>query len=250
MRPSIAAALCLLLLPAGCESTDGASVGEIFSEVEKRFPGATTSAGETSLSTLEIDQGLREALRVGVNLTAQTLGRTDGYFGDPQVRIPLPGRLGELQSNLKSVGLSQPLDDLELRMNRAAEDAVPEAKRLVLGAVQSITLEDALGILRGGDTAATDYLRGRTEDSLRNAFRPHVESTLSASGAFTALNSVTAQYGLSSVSDGLRRDLTTHAVNLGLDGLFLYVAAEEKKIREEPVARTSEILRRVFGSAA
>lgn len=249
MRPLWTAALGLLLLPAGCESANGPDLGEILGEVERRFPASTTQGETGALSAIEIDRGLREALRVGVNLTAQNLGRTDGYFGDPKVRIPLPGRLGDIQRSLKGVGLSQPLDDLELRMNRAAEDAIPQARSLVLGAVQSITLEDAVGILRGDDTAATDYLRSRTEDSLRHAFRPHVESALSSSGAFTALDAVTAQYGLSSVSGGLKRDLTSHAVNLGLDGLFLYVAAEEKKIREEPVARTSEILRRVFGSA-
>lgn len=232
---------------AACETTDGNSVGAILSEIERGLAGDGTS--QSGLSALEIDQGLREALTVGVNLTAADLSRSDGYFGDPEIRIPLPGKLGELQSSLSKIGLSQPLDDLQLRMNRAAEDAVPEAKTLVVAAVKSITLEDAVGILRGGDTAATEYLRGRTETGLRAAFAPHVESALKSSGAFTALDSVAGQYGLSGVSSSLRADLTTHAVDFGLDGLFLYVAREEKKIREEPAARTTELLRKVFGAA-
>lgn len=242
-RQLFSALLCLGAL-SGCE-TDG-DVGAILGGIERGLGGGAGESG--ALSAYEIDQGLREALTVGVNLTAKSLGRTDGYFGDPEIRIPLPGRLGQMQTNLQKVGLSQPLDEIELRMNRAAEDAVPEARTLVLNAVRTITLEDALGILRGGETAATDYLRGRTETALQQAFKPHVESALRSTGAFTALDSAASQYGLTSITNDLRSDLTNHAVALGLDGLFHYVALEEKKIREEPVARTSEILRRVFGA--
>ena len=135
-------------------------------------------------------------------------------------------------------------------MNRAAEAAVPEARTLILGAVKSITINDALQILNGGDTAATDYLRSRTETQLRQAFTPYVKQTLAQSGAFTQLEQVAGQYGFGGVTGSLQNDLTQHAVGLGLDGIFLYVAEEEKKIRENPVARTSEILRRVFGNRA
>lgn len=178
------------------------------------------------------------------------LGQVDGYFGDPQIRIPLPGELGELQNALQRVGLSAPLDDLQLRLNRGAEAAVPQARTLVINAVQSITLEDAVGILNGGDTAATDFLRGKTETGLRQALTPHIQGALESAGAYTALDSVAQRNGLGGLSASLRDDLTTSAVNYGLDGLFLYVAAEEKRIREEPVARTSELLRKVFGAAS
>ncbi|MEL6664354.1 MAG: DUF4197 domain-containing protein, partial [Pseudomonadota bacterium] len=206
--------------------------------------------GAAGLSQYEIEAGLREALTIGTERVAADLGQVDGYFGDPQIRIPLPGRLGDIQNSLQRVGLSAPLDDLQLRLNRGAEAAVPQAKSLVISAVQSITLEDALGILQGGDTAATDFLRSKTESGLRDALTPHIESALQSSGAYTALDGVAQNNGLGALSASLRDDLTTSAVNYGLDGLFLYVAAEEKRIREEPVARTTELLRKVFGAAS
>jgi hypothetical protein len=245
MRIATFSALALALLPTGCATTGtagdyGAILGDIMG----------TTGGQSALTQAEIDAGLREALTVGTNLVAAQLGKTNGYFGDARVRIPLPKTYRDIQTNLARVGASGPLDDLELRMNRAAEAAVPEAKTLILGAVKSITINDALQILNGGDTAATDYLRSRTETQLRQAFTPYVKQTLAQSGAFTSLEQVAGQYGFGGVTGSLQNDLTQHAVGLGLDGIFLYVAEEEKKIRDNPLARTSEILRRVFGNRA
>tara|TARA_R110002020_G_scaffold83397_2_gene207501 strand:+ start:414394 stop:415131 length:738 start_codon:yes stop_codon:yes gene_type:complete len=245
MRIATFSALALALLPTGCATTGtagdyGAILGDIMG----------TTGGQSALTQAEIDAGLREALTVGTNLVAAQLGKTNGYFGDARVRIPLPKTYRDIQTNLARVGASGPLDELELRMNRAAEAAVPEAKTLILGAVKSITINDALQILNGGDTAATDYLRSRTETQLRQAFTPYVKQTLAQSGAFTSLEQVAGQYGFGGVTGSLQNDLTQHAVGLGLDGIFLYVAEEEKKIRDNPLARTSEILRRVFGNRA
>ena len=131
---------------------------------------------------------------------------------------------------------------------RAAEAAVPQGKQLVIAAVKDMTISDALNILKGGDTAATDYLRAKTQDKLRVAFTPYMKDALASSGAFTAMESVAGQYGVGGVTSSLQSDLTGYAVNLGLDGMFYYVAQEEKKIRENPVARTTELLRRVFGT--
>ena len=236
MRRAMFGALALALLPMGCETTGvPGGFGTILGDVM----GSPTAQG--ALSQAEIDAGLREALTVSTNLVAAQLGKTDGYFGDPRIRIPLPKTYRDIQTNLARVGASGPLDDLELRMNRAAEAAVPDARALILGAVRSITINDALQILNGGDTAATDYLRARTETQLRASFTPYVRQSLERSPS---------QYGLGGVTSNLQGDLTNHAVGLGLDGIFLYVADEEKKIRENPVARTSEILRRVFGNRA
>ena len=241
---AIAGAMALCFAPAGCETTSGGEFGTVLGEV--LTGGSTTQGG---LTTAQIDAGLRQALTIGAERVAGQIGVTDGYFGDPQIRIPLPGRLGELQQQFDGVPIISPMfDDLELRMNRAAESAVPVAKKLVVDAVTSITLEDALGILRGGDTAATEYLRGRTEASLRQAFTPYVDQALSESGAFQALQNVATAPGVNALIGDYKSDLTTHAVNLGLNGLFFYVAEEEKRIRENPVARTTELLRKVFGS--
>ncbi|MEO1474824.1 MAG: DUF4197 domain-containing protein [Pseudomonadota bacterium] len=242
MRIFVIAATTLGL--AACESGPTGGLGGVLEGITSGIGGAT----QGGLSTAEIDAGLREALTIGTERVSAQLGATDGFFGDNRIRIPLPGRLGELQDQLTKVGLSGPLDDLQLRMNRAAEASMPEARKLVVSAVRSITLEDALGILNGGDTAATDFLRGRTEASLTDAFRPYIDTALGDSGAFQTLDSVTSRYGLSAVSTDLRGDMTDHAVALGLNGLFYYVSEEERRIRENPVARTTELLRRVFGS--
>ncbi|HBF91762.1 MAG TPA: DUF4197 domain-containing protein [Hyphomonas atlantica] len=243
MKRVMIAAIAVATLPAGC-ATKGSSgdFGRVLGEV------LSQQTGDSSLTQAEIDAGLREALTVGTNLVAAQLGQTNGYFGDPEIRIPLPKTYRDIQSGLSRVGASGPLDDLELRMNRAAEDSVPEAKTLVLGAIRQITIEDAVRILNGGDTAATDFLRAKTESQLRASFTPYVRSSLAEAGAFTSLEQVANSYGVGGVTTTLQNDLTDHAVSLGLDGLFHYVALEEKKIRENPVARTTELLRRVFGS--
>ncbi|MEO0816197.1 MAG: DUF4197 domain-containing protein [Pseudomonadota bacterium] len=233
---------------SGCQTTGTSGSGDLAGVIGVLGEIAAGQDG-AGLTQFEIEAGLREALTIGTERVALDLGQVDGYFGDPQIRIPLPGRLGEIQDGLQRVGLSAPLDDLQLRLNRGAEAAVPQAKTLVINAVRSITLEDALGILQGGDTAATDFLRGKTESGLRQALTPYIRDALETSGAYTALDSVAQRNGLGGLSTSLRDDLTTSAVNFGLDGLFLYVAAEEKRIRDEPVARTTELLRKVFGAA-
>jgi hypothetical protein len=234
------------LMLTGCQTTGtSGDLGTVLGEVLGSQGGA---AG--SLSSYEIEAGLREALTIGTQRVASQLGRTDGYFADPEIRIPLPGRLGDLQSTLSSVGLSQPLDELQLKLNRGAEAAIPQARTLVIDAISTITLDDALAILNGGDTAATDFLRTRTQDQLRTALTPYMRNALETSGAFTALDTVASSNGLGALTSNLNDDLTTRAVNYGLDGLFLYVAREEERIRENPVARTTDLLRKVFGAQA
>ncbi|NBC20282.1 MAG: DUF4197 family protein [Alphaproteobacteria bacterium] len=236
------------LLLTGCQTTGTSGdletvLGEVLG------PQEGTAAGP-DLSAYEVEAGLREALTVGTRRVADQLGRQDGYFGDPEIRIPLPGQLGKLQSNLSRVGLSQPLDDLQLRLNRAAEAAVPQARELVIDAVSTITLEDAVAILNGPDTAATEYLRSRTEADLRAALTPYMDEALRESGAFAQLDTIARNNGLGVLAADLGDDLTRRAVNYGLDGLFLYVAREEERIRENPVARTTDILRKVFGAGS
>ena len=246
MRYTILGAMALCLVPAGCESGSGGEFGQVLGEVLGGIEAGQTGGGELTLA--EIDAGLRQALEIGTERVASQIGVVDGYWKDPQIQIPLPGRLGQVQGELAKLGLSGPLDDVQLRMNRAAEDAVPAGKRIVIEAVQSITIDDAVSILRGGDSAATDFLRNRTEANLRQTFTPYVESALDSSGAYRAIDSVTSSQPLLAIAaTDYKSDLTAYAVQFGLDGLFTYLAVEEKKIRDNPVARTTELLRRVFG---
>ncbi len=244
----VVAALAGTGLLAACETSDTEALGAVLGGVLAGEGSGTTGVG--GLTQGEIEAGLRQALTIGTERVASQLGQTDGYFADPEIRIPLPGQLGDLQSGLSRLGLSAPLDELELKLNRAAEAAVPEGKRLVIDAVQQITLDDAVAILRGSETAATEYLRSKTEAGLRTALTPHMQDALASTGAFQALEQVARGNGLGALTTDLRNDVTTTAVNKGLDGLFFYLAAEEQKIRENPVARTTDLLKKVFGSAA
>jgi len=229
---------------AACETSGGGQdVGRILGDIA----GSTGQTGAGALSQAEITAGLKEALTVGAQRATSRLSAQDGYFADPQVKIPLPGVLGEAQARLQPLGLSAPLDDLQLKVNRAAEKAVPTARQLAVQAVTSMSVSDALGILNGGDTAATDYLRSRTETQLRTAFKPYFQDALAQSGALTALDAAVARYGAGLVTTDSRGWLTENATGAALDGLFYYVAREEAAIRRDPVKRTSELLRRVFG---
>jgi hypothetical protein len=210
--------------------------------LHQRLPGDTTT-----LSKGDVVSGLKEALTKGAEAAAKRVGARNGYFGDPAIRIPLPGVLGDAQKKLQPFGMAGPLDDLQLRVNRAAEAAAPTGRKLMIDAVKSMTIEDGLSVLRGGDTAATDLLRKRTVDGLRTAFRPYFEEALSSSGAITALDGAVAKYGAGLIKTDPKAWLTDNATTGALDGLFYYVAREEQAIRHDPVKRTSDLLRRVFG---
>ena len=200
-----------------------------------------------SVSQSDAGSGLRQALLIGAEAVTTRLGRPDGFWGDPRVRIPLPRSLASVQRSLRPLGLSGPLDDLELRVNRGAEQAMPQAWRLFQRTIQSITLTDALSILRGGDTAATQFLRSRTETDLTAALRPILESTLQGAGAFTSLETAMRSTALAGTAQNLRGQLIDFSVTRALDAAFSLIADEERAIRQDPVRRTTRLLRRVFG---
>lgn len=195
----------------------------------------------------DASRGIREALSVAATGATDRLGRPNGFLSDLRVHIPLPRQLADPQRALRRFGMSAPLDDLETRMNRAAEAAMPEAKRLFLDVVRSITIEDAINIVRGGDMAATGFLRQRTDTRLTTLLTPPMTETLRASGAFTVLSAAAREVGLGSMSTQLRRDVTNFAVVKSLDGAFMYIGEEERAIRRDPLRRTSDVLRRAFG---
>lgn len=235
-----AVALCAGLSPALAQSRD---LGKIFSDaLHQRIPGDTRQ-----LSSAEVSEGLKEALSVAADRASSRLGATDGFYEDPAVQISLPSALSSVQGRLRPFGMSGPLDDLELRVNRGAEAAMPAAKKLVIDAIRSMTIEDAMSVLRGDDTAATQLLRSKTEVGLKQALSPYVESALSDAGALRAVDSVVNRYARGLVDAEPRDIIITHAVDGAVEGLFHYVASEELAIRRDPVKRTSEILRKVFG---
>jgi hypothetical protein len=200
------------------------------------------------ISNREAVSALKTALDKGAREAVSSLGRTNGFFGNPRVKIPLPESLHRAERTLRRFGLGRYADELVLTMNRAAEAAVPEARALLIVAVKKMTVEDAKGILTGGDTAGTAYFRRTTERQLRARFLPIV----SRATAKVKLAEKYDEYADWGVRFGLMRredaDLNAYVTQKALDGLFLVIADEEKEIRRDPIGSASRIIRKVFGA--
>lgn len=211
--------------------------------------GGTTGTG--AYSSAEAAEAIRVALDQGISAAIAQVGRTNGYYQDGRIHIPLPGRLASIQSQLRPLGLSGLLDDLELQINRGAEVAAPRAKSIFVNAIRSMTISDAIGIVQGGPTSATDYFERRTTSSLTQLFTPILESSLQQAGAIQTFDQLVARLDNIPLAPQLgadaKRDLVTHGVDKGLDGLFYYIGQEEAAIRANPAKRTTDILRKVFG---
>lgn len=228
-------------LVAGCSTGD---LGD--------FLGGVAAAGSAgSLSSDEAAQGIKAALEQGVASAIAQVGRAGGFLNDPTIRIPLPDRLAELRSTLGRLGLAGPLDELEVQLNRGAERAAPQARSIFIGAIRQLTVEDALSIVRGGPTSATDYFRRETAPALRRLFTPVMTDSLEASGAIRTYDRLSGRLDAiplaPDLADDAKQGLIDHGVERALQGLFTYIAEEEAAIRANPAKRSSEILRRVFG---
>ncbi|MGD9815850.1 MAG: DUF4197 domain-containing protein [Hyphomonadaceae bacterium] len=201
-----------------------------------------------SLTQSDATRGVRDALGIAAMNATTRLAQHNGFWNDGRVRIPLPGVLGRTQSSLRRLGMSRPLDDLQQSLNRAAEAAMPEASRLFVNAVRSLTIADAIDIVRGPEDSATRYLRGRTEPQLTRLLRPAMTRALTESGAFTLLRTALREVGLASMTGDMRTEIVEFSTTKALDGCFFFIAQEERAIRRDPVRRTTDILRRVWGS--
>jgi hypothetical protein len=200
-----------------------------------------------SLTQTDARAGIRDALGLAALNATTRLAQPDAFWGNAQVRIPLPGVLGQTQRTLSGFGMSRPLDDLQISLNRAAERTMPEAGRLFSNAVRTITIADAIDIVRGGEDSATRYLRGRTETRLTTLLRPPMTDALTQSGAFTLLRTGLREVGLASMTRDMRAEIISFSTTKALDGCFYFLAEEERAIRRDPWRRTTDILRRVFG---
>jgi hypothetical protein len=197
------------------------------------------------LSTAEIVQGLKEALSVGASNSSKKLNALDGYFGNAAIKLLMPPEAQKVEKTLRSLGLGSQVDKAILSMNRAAEDAAASAAPIFLDAIKSMSIQDAAGILKGGDNAATRYLQDKTTVALTGAFRPVIEQSLKKVDATKYWNDVFTAYNKVS-REKVNPDLPAYVTEKALAGMFFQVAEEEKKIRKDPVARTSEILKKVF----
>ena len=197
----------------------------------------------------EIVRGLKEALKKGTEEAVKTLARENGFYLDDQVKIPFPGEVKYVEEKLRALGLGSLVDNFVKQMNHAAENAVDKAGPIFYDAIREMTISDAVGILNGNDHAATEYFREKTYGKLVEAFKPDISTVLNTMHVSDYWSKVTRAYNKLPLTKKVETDLPQYVTEKAIDGLFVKVADEEKKIREDPKARTTELLQKVFAQA-
>ena len=213
-----------------------------------QIPKSVTDAvyGNMPVTDAEVASGLKEALSIGISKGATAAAQPDGYYKNSLIRIPFPPEVQKVETTLRSVGMGSLVDNFVLSLNRAAEDAAQSAKPIFLGAIRKLTIKDVWGILSGGKDAATQYLKRTTSEELKVAFTPKIQAALDKTKATRYYSDVMGAYNNIPLVQKVNPDLTGYATQRAIDGLFLLVAQEEANIRENPIARTTDLLRRVF----
>lgn len=233
----------ILFLITGCSSQAQFNKTKLGKALEK----IQTQGG--ALSENEIAMGLKEALKVGISNGSEQASQTDGYLKNEFIKILFPPDARRVEERLRQIGLGNEVDRFVMSLNRAAEDAAKRSKPIFVSAITSMTITDAVGILKGDETAATEYLRRTTNDELYQTFFPVVDSTLNLNQATKYYADLVNTYNKIPLVQKVNPDLKQYATQKAMDGLFVLIAQEEKKIRQDPAARINDILRRVFGQA-
>lgn len=228
------------VLLAACTTTQ---LNQTMTEVNKAL--GTPAQGPT---TAEVGAGLKEALINGINNGSGLASQIDGYFKNPKIKIPFPPDVKKVEDKLRQIGLGDQVDKFVLTLNRGAEDAAKEAAPIFITAIKQMTIEDAWAILRGNDNAATEYLRKTTSTQLYDKFKPVIANSLNKVNATKYYSDIVTTYNKIPLVERVNPDLQDYATNKAMDGLFLLIADEEKKIRVDPLARTTDLLKKVFGA--
>ena len=204
------------------------------------------SPSETPPTSSEVAEGLKEALIKGVSVGADQLSKTDGYLGNPQVKIPFPPDVKRVEDRLRQIGLGSEVDKFVTTLNHGAEDAAREAKPIFYNAIQSMTIQDAWNILKGEPDAATQYLKRTTSSQLKDKFKPVIQNSLSRVSATKYYGDLINTYNRIPMVEKVNPNLDDYATDLAIQGLFTMIAKEEMNIRKDPLARTTDIMKRVF----
>ncbi|MGB5158312.1 DUF4197 domain-containing protein [Desulfobacterium sp. N47] len=199
-------------------------------------------------ATADIGKAFKEALSIGSENVVKQLGKADGFNADPAIHIPLPGELETVKNMLNKIGMSSMVDDLELKLNRAAEAATPKAKELFLQSINEMTFDDVQTIYNGPQDSATKYFKSKMSPALKKEMTPIVEKSLSEVGAVQAYDNVIGQYKTLPFVPDVKSNLTNYVLEKGTDGIFYYLAKEEAAIRKDPVKQTTALLKQVFGA--
>jgi hypothetical protein len=208
----------------------------------------SSSSKSTGLTEQDAASGIKEALIKGTSESVQVVSKLDGYFGNPEIKIPLPPDAKAMAKKLRSIGMGKQVDQAIVSLNRAAEDAAQEAKPVFVAAITGMTITDAINIVKGNNDAATQYLQRTTSPELNKKFQPIIKTSLDKVDATKYWTDLVNVYNRIPFVTKMNPNLTEYVTGKAIDGLFLMIAKEELKIRKDPVARTSEILRKVFGN--
>ncbi len=222
-------------------------LGELLKSVGEATSNKS-SAPASNLSDQDVTRGLKDALVEGAGKAVSSLGRTDGFLLNDKVRIPLPESLQKVESVMKAFGQGKRMEELKTSLNRAAEAAVPEAKTLLVDAIKHMSVADAKAVLTGGEDAATKYFRQATETKLYERFLPIVGKTVNQYKITDQYNRIAGSAYKAGLVSKEQANISEYVTGKALDGLFLMIAEEEKAIRRDPLGRSSEYVRKVFGS--
>ena len=234
-------ASCLLL--SSCQATEVAQVANILLSNP-----TTQNAALAALTNQDITAAFKQALTIGTGEVVNQLGTTNGFALDPKVHIPLPNSLAKVQNVLNAAGMSFLLDDLETRMNRAAEIATPHAKELFVNAISEMSFDDVMSIYQGPDNSATQYFQSKMSAPLADKMRPFINQALAQAGVVQAYDNVMSSYANIPFMPDVKADLTNYVLDEGIGGIILYLGEQEKQIRQDPVRQTTELLKKVFGN--
>ncbi len=213
-------------------------------KAEKKLALPTIPKGFTDE---EAGKALKEALSKGAISGSETISKLDGYFANPKIKIPFPPDAKKIEDKLRGIGLNKECDDVILSVNRAAEDAGSSAKDIFIKVISEMTITDAINIVKGADNAGTEYLKAKSRVILVEAFKPIIKNSLDKVGATKNWELVITKYNKIPFVEKVNPDLVQYATEKAIDGLFVKVAEEELQIRKDPIARTSDLLKKVFG---
>jgi hypothetical protein len=220
----------------------GTSKAQIFDDAKKLL-----NQGTSGLSEKDAADGIKEALVKGTGESVKIVSKLDGYFGNPQIKIPFPQDAKDIETKLRGIGLGNKVDEVILTINRAAEDAAKEAETIFVNAVKNMSITDAINIVKGKNDAATQYLSRTTTPELTTKFSPLIKTSLDKVDATRLWTELIKSYNQIPFVTKKNPDLTAYVTGKAIDGLFIMIAKEELKIRQNPAARTTELLKKVFG---
>ena len=236
-------AILLFTALSACSSN-----AQFFDKIKQQAEGLLKKPSDlSSLTAEDAAKGIKEALIQGTSKGTDSLSKKDGFFKNPEIKIPFPPDAKKVESTLRSVGMGKKVDEAVLSINRAAEDAAISAKDIFIGAIKDMTVEDAIKIVKGDTIAATTYLRSKTTAKITGIFKPKIKASLDKVEATKYWAEVMNAYNKVPFVEKINPDLTDYVTQKAMDALFKMIANEEKLIRKDPIARTTELLKKVFG---